>query len=406
MTSHNIKLSVVIPAYNAAKYIHHCIDSLVSDNSNSYEIICINDDSNDDTQSILNNYAMAHNHLKVFSNTENLGPAHCRNVGLHHAKGDYIWFIDSDDWVVADAIQKLITLITEAQTDVIGFRAQTFNNKTHHFRLNNFRDLSIMPDSFFQRPFNFNEGRSFIFKLPQELWSRIYKRDFLVANNITFDTDIWGLDDGIFVTECFILANKIFYTKDILYNYRTHNSQSIIARLGKPDASTYAIPILYSKKCDQIIHKRNLLQQDCKSLVLRNIDRIIHTYPKLKGRIREKFFYQFQRYLLESGLTELEIVIESKSFPLLQDFKRLTYRQYMIKNFLFQNFESNTIKRIIVLRMTLFKQERSHNLIKGRSAFSLIKILTHIKTDETTIQYLFLGFTVFSRKAPIAPLGT
>lgn len=398
MKSFNFNISIIIPVYNSEKYINQCLESLLTQNTNFLEIICINDASTDNTESILNEYSKSHDNIKVFKNVQNSGPAYSRNIGLEHAKGDYIWFIDSDDWIQSHAIEALEKLLHQTNADIIGFRAQAYNNKTRKIYLNNFRDLSIIPDSFFFKDFSFHQGKDFLFQLPQELWCRIFRKDFLKTINIKFDTEVWGLDDGIFVNECFVCSKKIFFSKDILYNYRTHNSQSIISRLGKPDPKTYNIPILYAKKCDQIIKKHQLQPEECKTLIFRNIDRIIHMYSKIKGPLKITFFNEFKAYLISSRLRDLPFVTQSSSYSLLKNFEDLNYWQYLYKNFIFQIYESNTLKRITIFQFTIHKRQTMHNLIKTRSILSIFKTMTHIRSNYKEIHYLFLGILIFKRK--------
>ena len=101
------KVSIIIPVYNVDRYLKECLDSLISQTLVDIEIICINDSSTDNSLSILNEYAQKDNRVKVCNNSENQGLSCTRNVGLGVAIGEYIGFVDSDDYVDKDFFEKL-----------------------------------------------------------------------------------------------------------------------------------------------------------------------------------------------------------------------------------------------------------------------------------------------------------
>lgn len=111
------KVSVIIPAYNAEKYLEECLNSVLNQTYKDVEIVVINDGSVDGTRSILDNYAQSHENIVVI-HTENGGVSRARNIGLSHATGDYIMFLDSDDLLVANAIEILLRDLKENSADV------------------------------------------------------------------------------------------------------------------------------------------------------------------------------------------------------------------------------------------------------------------------------------------------
>ena len=101
------KISLLIAVYNTAAYLPQCLDSLLSQTLKDIEVICVDDASTDNSLALLHQYAEKDNRVKVFALKENSGQAHTRNVGLSHATGDYIGFVDSDDWLSQDALEKV-----------------------------------------------------------------------------------------------------------------------------------------------------------------------------------------------------------------------------------------------------------------------------------------------------------
>ena len=101
------KISILVAVYNTAAYLPQCLDSLLSQTLKDIEVICVDDASTDKSLDILHQYAEKDERVKVFALKENRGQAHARNVGLSHAIGDYIGFVDSDDWLSREALEKV-----------------------------------------------------------------------------------------------------------------------------------------------------------------------------------------------------------------------------------------------------------------------------------------------------------
>ena len=115
-------LSIIIPVYNVELYICRCLDSIYCQNQdlNKFEVIVINDGTPDNSMSFVYKYASKYKNLLVIEQ-KNQGLSAARNVGLIMAKGDYIWFVDSDDMVMPNSLDFLITTLSDERTDVIGF---------------------------------------------------------------------------------------------------------------------------------------------------------------------------------------------------------------------------------------------------------------------------------------------
>ena len=102
-------LSFIIPVYNCAKYLNECLDSIINQNTDnwSYEIICINDGSSDTSLQILNSYANKNTNIVVL-NQNNMGVSYARNRGLSSARGEYVWFVDSDDFIIPNSLFSIL----------------------------------------------------------------------------------------------------------------------------------------------------------------------------------------------------------------------------------------------------------------------------------------------------------
>ena len=118
-----IKVSVLVAVYNAEKYLNECLDSLIAQTLQDIQIICVDDCSTDDSLSIINKYKEKDNRIEVISLSQNMGQAHARNVALARAKGEYITFLDSDDWMSPDALQSALAIFEQDENiDCVLFR--------------------------------------------------------------------------------------------------------------------------------------------------------------------------------------------------------------------------------------------------------------------------------------------
>ena len=122
------KVSVIIPAYNAEKYLRECLDSVLKQTHKDVELVIINDGSKDETKNILDEYKSKYSHVQVI-HTENGGVSRARNIGLDNATGEYIMFLDSDDLLVANAIEILLHDLKDNDADIAaGLMSSEVNN--------------------------------------------------------------------------------------------------------------------------------------------------------------------------------------------------------------------------------------------------------------------------------------
>ena len=124
------KISLIIPVYNVAKYLGRCLDSIVNQTYRNIEIICVNDGSTDDSLDILNSYALKDERVKII-NRENNGVSSSRNVALDVAKGEWIMFVDSDDWIDLNVCEAAMKIALEDSADVVMWAyVREFKNKS------------------------------------------------------------------------------------------------------------------------------------------------------------------------------------------------------------------------------------------------------------------------------------
>src|SRR5690606_37960744 len=126
-----MKLSVIIPVYNVEKYVAQCLDSVLDQNfePNDYEIIVVNDGSTDGSLAIVQDYANKHKHIKLIDK-KNGGVGSARNCGMDHAQGKYIYFIDSDDYLIPNCLNVLVDTCERHKLDVLTFLFTIFSSES------------------------------------------------------------------------------------------------------------------------------------------------------------------------------------------------------------------------------------------------------------------------------------
>ena len=174
------KVSVLIPVYNVEEYLRRCLDSVINQSFKDLEIICVDNKSEDLSGEILDEYAKKDERIKVIHNEKNMGSAYSRNVCLDTATGKYISFVDSDDYIDEQYIEKMYNKIEEKNCDI----ALNFSIYREHDGISERDEVYNMPEITEEGVFIDNVLT--INHAPCMLWARIYKREFLEKNKLRF----------------------------------------------------------------------------------------------------------------------------------------------------------------------------------------------------------------------------
>ena len=211
MDKKEIKLSIIIPLYNTERYIERCLLSCVEQNieEQDYEIIVVNDGSTDQSVEVVKRLVEVYKNIRIYSK-ENGGQSSARNWGLEHANGEYIWFIDSDDWIVPYVIGNLLDKACNYNLDVLGFGFSIAEDN------GGLRSYEIKADG----EGNVLNGEDFICKvsMPHGPWAAIFRRRYLVEKGLSFIEGIIH-EDIDYTMRAYCLADRIMFTSQIAYYY-------------------------------------------------------------------------------------------------------------------------------------------------------------------------------------------
>lgn len=203
-----MKLSIIIPAYNVEDNIQQCIEKILNNKSKEYEIIIINDGSNDKTHEICQEILKITNKIKYIYR-KNEGCSRTRNQGIKLAKGEYIWFIDSDDFIENGAVDEIIKILKSNKKDLILFGYnKIYKNGIKEKRIP--KEIVEKEDIYKQTLF---------FNSP---WNKIYKKDIILKNKIYFIENCHMGEDLNFNFKFFhyICFDKIMICSKVYYNYK------------------------------------------------------------------------------------------------------------------------------------------------------------------------------------------
>lgn len=226
----NPKFSVIIPVYNVENYLSRCLESVINQTLMDIEIICVNDGSKDGSDIIIKQYSRIDNRIKIVEK-ENGGLSSARNAGMKIAQGDYICFLDSDDYYEQNLCEKLYREVLEHSPDIIAFGANIFplTKDTDSWI---FWNLSPATQKF--RKFcpgillSYNRGYPFV-------WRNCFKRKYLEKNNLYFNEKVKFGEDTVFQICAFPGAKNIIYISDKLYHYRYDRKNSLMYKFRRDD---------------------------------------------------------------------------------------------------------------------------------------------------------------------------
>lgn len=227
------KISIIVPCYNVEKYLKQCLNSIVNQTYNNLEIICVNDGSTDNTLDILKEYAFKDDRI-VIIDQENIGASQARNNALKVITGDFVAFVDGDDWIDQSVFEKAILKVAEFNCDIVFWSYNKFYDEKK------FGNLIYETENEFLSDKDYTDLYRTIFGLTGSqlskpeladslctIWGKLYKKELLENIQFVDLQKIGTFEDGLFNIQCLLKAKSAYYINECLYNYRKDNSVSI-----------------------------------------------------------------------------------------------------------------------------------------------------------------------------------
>ena len=261
------KISVILPVYNAEKTLDKCLSSILKQTYCNYELIIINDGSNDSSLDIINKYILKTNKIILINNDQNIGVSRSRNLGIQKAEGEYITFIDCDDYYEPNALEIMYYLMIEKKVDAVRF---SFNRVEKHNK-----QIKIYNNTYEDKVFQKTEMNIFEMDLIKNnlqayVWLLITKTN--IAKRVIFDENLGMMEDTLWYFYFLKEINNIYFSNKILYNYCVNKNSA----------------------------------SNSKEKAVRNIKNMLYLQEKYK-----ELFYTDKLKLTESYFTLLSVIIEN-----------------------------------------------------------------------------------------------
>lgn len=220
------RFTIAVPIFNCEKFLHQCIDSVLEQDFDDFELLLIDDCSTDSSSKIIQSYNKKDNRVKALSSNENVGVSQTRNKGIKEASGTYLLFLDSDDFLAPGSL-KIISENLQSDTELLlldhyeirpdGSRKKIRNieaepSKKFFFTKENILDLAL--ESY---------KRHFSNRLFGSCWGRVYKTSIIKQHCITFDKNLPMIEDVVFNYHFMQWCDRLLYINEYLYNYRIHD---------------------------------------------------------------------------------------------------------------------------------------------------------------------------------------
>lgn len=290
-------ISVIIPVYNVEPYLQECILSVINQTYRNFEVILVNDGSSDSSRSICLEFANNHQRIKLIDKA-NGGLSSARNEGLKHAQGEYILFLDSDDyWSDISILSSIVDQTDESYDFIIFNYNQYFQNDKLLIP-----NINYLETDFPKKSNKYEKFHMFARKghFPMSAWSKLIKKQFLVDNNISFIPGIKGEDIPWFL-DLLNCSSNFLVLNDRLVNYRKQVSTSITA---KSDQSKYDdLLFIIQSTLDKIRNKLfdKALVADLYAMMAYEYAILLGCYFSMKKNHRERFtnFFNENLWLLE-----------------------------------------------------------------------------------------------------------
>ena len=237
------KISVIVPVYNTGKYLKKCLNSIINQKMNDFELIIVNDGSTDNSEEIIKKYEDKYPQLIKYYYKQNGGLSDARNFGVEKAVGSYLCFIDSDDYISVDLFEK-INGYTENNIDLIKYKCRFVENDGKEIRK---IDGPVFNEKDGQEAFNELYSKDILI---EPAWLYLYRREFFSQNKFKFPKDKYH-EDWAIVPYIIINAKSVVSTE--IYGYYYVQSSNSITRNNKPEK-------IFKRALDMLEHYDNLLK--------------------------------------------------------------------------------------------------------------------------------------------------
>jgi glycosyltransferase involved in cell wall biosynthesis len=288
-------VSVIVPAYNVGGYVTKCLESIRAQTFDNIEIICVYQPSRDDTWVRLDKFRN-HDHRLIILEREICDLGGARNRGLDCARGEYVAFIDSDDWVESDMLEALYSRAVKLAADMVICAINTYDDRLGRHLPWQWGYSLDFPKNLNDKAFGYRElppETLISARAPVTAWNKLYRHEFLKQHELRFPENL-RYEDNPFYYEAMIKAEKVAFTRNRYYNYRVNRKGSIQSSSGADSKILDIIPIL--KLIHETLVKNGVEEKYLSALAGYAVDELVWRYKAISG---------FKRLLLREAANVL-----------------------------------------------------------------------------------------------------
>lgn len=316
------KLSIVIPIHNADAYLERCLNSVVSQTLKDIEIICVDDNSKDKSLEILQSFAKKDDRIRILTLSETSGQSHARNVGISEAQGDFIGFVDADDFVDCQMFEKMVENAVENSSDIVMCKATVYDTaKDSYSEDDEYCNLSCFSEKFDKKTFSHKDTLAFWEKINVAVWNKIYRFEFLKSCRVKFQEG-YIYEDLPFFYATYTKAKKVSLVREFLYFYRINSENSTMTKTDEKvkdrvDMVSLTVDILKEQK----------YFRDIKAAVINwAIHDLYYRFLLIDTRYQKEYFFRMQKFFRTINTSDVDnTLIKSPYYPYFCQIKENKY---------------------------------------------------------------------------------
>lgn len=304
-----MRLSIVIPVYNAENYINRCLQSIINSGISDYEIICVDDGSTDNSYNLLLHYALKYPNISVFKQKNSFAGI-ARNFGMKYAKGDYIHFMDIDDEVTIGSYETVLSLAEELDVDYLKVKAHAIDSATGQKEENEYYELSKVDKNCFNCVLTRENGVKEMIKTGPTPWAAIIKRRYIFKQKLLFN-NLRCANDRSFFMGAISHTDRLAFCNEVLVRHYINNENSLVGIRHKYfdcNIKSYEFVENNISDVDESI-RLNILRDE--------MDGIIVWYLRLTEEEQKKNKPEVVSFLSKKGLGEVYPLIGKRAFEYL-----------------------------------------------------------------------------------------
>lgn len=293
-----VKVSVVMPVYNAERFLKESVESILNQTLNDLELICVDDGSTDDSLKILNNYADNDERVNVFS-LNHKGGGNARNYGLSKITGEYLFCMDADDTLDLNAFEEFYKIAEEKELDFLVFKAINYGVEKGHFFETDYQNMQTIYNIVNDRVFNYKNLGDALFDFNVSPWCKFYNAEFIKNSGARFRENS-KFHDNQFFWDIIFQAKKIYFINEFYYTRKRYDD-SLTASGDKNHINIIGVV----NDIIKLFKKHNQLDKYKNKLYNLKIMWIIDRYNQIQEKYKEDFFKELHNDF-KNAISEFE----------------------------------------------------------------------------------------------------